>query len=82
MAERSMEAHLLSVCADWLDQVCCWNALQVVPAQYAFVVHTASGSTPLQCVLNGWTKLLLECAAGCASTVCLCGAHSQWKYTS
>jgi len=26
----------------WLDQACCWNALQVVPAQYAFVVHTAN----------------------------------------
>jgi len=42
MAEKPMEAHLYGAYADWLDQICCWNVLQVVPAQYAFVVHTAN----------------------------------------
>ncbi len=33
--------------AEWLNQVCCGNVLQVLPAEYAFVVHTTNGSTPL-----------------------------------
>lgn len=32
----------MEVCAEWLDQLCCCYVLQVVSAQYAFVVHTAN----------------------------------------
>ena len=71
---QPMEVHLSSVRAEWLDQVCCGNALQIVPGQYAFVVHTVHPSSV--CCMAG-PSVLLECAAGCASTVRLCGAHRQ-----
>ena len=74
-----MEAHLFTVCAEWLDQLCCSN----VNSPLNFSNAAQSAQTMLILDIQKPVKLnFLLSAAGCASTVCVCGAHSQQEPTS